>query len=894
MRKNKTGNQPDASRVTRRAFVKRSAFSSGAALLALTGEGIGGEGEKFSPLQTNSQFSKVARLPDLRPARWLWYPSERCLQNTFVLFRRELDLQSPPRRAAGWIAADSRYRLEVNGERVQWGGPPCDPRWLEADPIDLTKMLRRGANVIGAQVLNYGQGDGTSPLGKPGFLFWLEVETEDGRKQNVVSDRAWRALLARSWKPGQYKRWYLRALQEEFDARLYPYGWTTAKFDVDEDWLPALELECPADKPPLCSTYRDYQFDLTGAQQDCELRPRGVPLMKEVNVPVARLAAARSIRWRRPPEEYFECLTPNAFSVERNIRAGEGGSKGWRVDLGKNKKTAHALTFEFKEQMVGWPYFTIEAPAGTIVELMVQEGHEPDGPSPLLNTHFNSWTRFVCREGTNRFETFDFESCRWVQLHIRNEEGGEVTVRDVGMRRRVYPWPNEPNVKCSDAPLQRLLEASINTLHNCAQENLVDGMGRERQQYSGDVGHQTHAIYHAFGEQRLPARYLTTFSQGMTLDGYFLDCWPAYDRLARVMERQVGVTKWGPLLDHGVGFNFDCYYHHLYTGDKAALAEPYPRLLRFADYLKQLRRKDGLLPVEDIGVPVVWIDHDAYRKQRHKQCAFNLYAAAMFEHALAPLCRVFGDARGEAAARRLGRELLAATVRRFWNPRRKLFVNNLPWAAEEKETRLCDRSLATALLFNQNPAGNDKASLQALANNPPEMGISYPANAGWRMWALAEKGRTDAVLKELRERWTTLNSVLQNNSLQEDWTARPDSGAQWSHCPVAPLYVFYMNIAGVRPLAPGFARYEVRPQMGDLEELELTSHTVRGPVHFRASGKIGWREITITTPPGDGGELVVKREEKVDVEVSVHDEPGPLARYRLPSGGETKIILKHS
>jgi len=33
-----------------------------------------------------------ARLPDLKPARWIWYPSERCLQNTFVLFRRELTL----------------------------------------------------------------------------------------------------------------------------------------------------------------------------------------------------------------------------------------------------------------------------------------------------------------------------------------------------------------------------------------------------------------------------------------------------------------------------------------------------------------------------------------------------------------------------------------------------------------------------------------------------------------------------------------------------------------------------------------------------------------------------------------------------------------------------------
>ena len=175
-------------------------------------------------------FMTQISIPDLNPARWLWYPSSRCLQNTFVLFRRTLELPAKPKRAIGWISADSRYLLHVNGERVQWGPAPCDPRWVEMDPVDLTDSLHAGVNVLGAQVLFFGQGDGTSPLGKPGFLFWLEIEGEDGSKQRVVSDPSWLAHLARSWQPGHYKRWYLRALQEEFDARLHPYGWTESGF----------------------------------------------------------------------------------------------------------------------------------------------------------------------------------------------------------------------------------------------------------------------------------------------------------------------------------------------------------------------------------------------------------------------------------------------------------------------------------------------------------------------------------------------------------------------------------------------------------------------------------------------------------------------------------------
>jgi hypothetical protein len=467
------------------------------------------------------------------------------------------------------------------------------------------------------------------------------------------------------------------------------------------------------------------------------------------------------------------------------------------------------LTFEFQDQIVGWPGFDIEAPAGTTIELLVQEAHALGGPA-LLNTHFDSWTRFICRDGQNRFETFDYESLRWLQLHIHNAQG-PVSVSNVHVRRRVFPWPNEPRMLTSEPALQRLFDASLNTLNNCAQETLVDGMARERQQYSGDGGHQTHAVHLAFGEARLPARYLTTWSQGLTKEGYFLDCWPAYDRLARLIERQLDLTGWGPILDHGVGFNFDCWSHYLYTGDLDSLREPYGRLLRFAQYLRSLIGADGLLPVENLGIPSVWIDHVAYQRQRHKQCAFNLYVAAAMQHALAPICRAFGDAGQAEIADQFGKDLLRAAVRRFWSRERALFINNLPWLAEEKTPRTCDRSLATAILFDQCPDRNTEAALRSLTNCPPEMGFSYPANACWRLWALARGGRADVIVKDLRERWAIMNSVKLNNTLQEDWKAAPDSGAQWSHCAVvAPARGFgrsrYHRIHRARPSELSSAR----------------------------------------------------------------------------------------
>jgi hypothetical protein len=833
---------------------------------------------------------RAPSLPDLAPARWIWYPSGRTLQNTFILFRRELNLTAKPRRATGWICADSRYRLEVNGARIQWGPPPCDPRWAEADPVDLTPALHPGPNVIGATVLFYGVGDGTWPIGKPGFLFWLEIEHADGRIEKLVSDDSWHCLLCRAWQPGHYKRWYLRALQEEFDAQLYPYGWSKPAFRPDPRWEPAMALQGSPNKPALSAGYYEYMLDVGGGPADAQLRSRSIPLMREEIVPVEKLSETHQIQWRVSPRDYFDFRTPEAFRAERKDCATEVRPGEWRIE--PDGKHGAALTFEFQEQVVGWPGFTIEAPAGPTSEMLVHEAHAPGGP-PLLNTHFDSWTRFICREGANEFETFDFESLRWLQLHIHNA-GGPVTVSNVQVRRRVFPWPNEPRVRSNEPALQRLFDACVNTLHNSAQETLVDGMARERQQYSGDGGHQLHAVHLAFGEHRLVARYLATWSQGITKDGFFLDCWPAYDRLARLIERQLDLSGWGPILDHGVGFNLDCWSHYLYTGDLEVLREPYPRLVRFARYLQTLVGSDGLLPVEDLGIPSVWIDHVAFQRQRHKQCAFNLYTAAAMRHALAPLCRAFGDRQQAEAVDQFSAGLLEAATKRFWDSGRGLFVNNLPWLDEENAARICDRSLANAILFDQCPGNHTAAAVRSLAECPPEMGFSYPCNAGWRLWALAKAGRADIIVKDLRARWATMTSVKENNTLQEDWDARHDSGQQWSHCAVVPLYLAYHGLLGLKPLAPGFERYEIRPQLADLGDLELVAYTAQGPVRMQTRGQHGAREVRLQTPPNGRGELVLRPGEKVDLPAIPEFSGADGRRYRLPAGAVVDLRLAHT
>jgi hypothetical protein len=785
---------------------------------------------------------------DLSPARWIWFPGKRTLANTFILFRREIELPAAPKRAAGWITADSRYRLTINGRRVQWGPAPCDPRWQDVDPLNLTSHLVAGKNVIGVEVCYYGVGDGTWPMGSPGMIFKLDIDGDE--KLAVVSDDSWKSFLDRAHRPGMYKRWFLRALQEEFDARLHPFGWDTPQFAPDGRWLAARVLPGRADRSSLLAGGPEYVLGVARVGQEFVLRQREIPFMNETLVPAKQLAESGTVSWKRSPLDWFESRVPDSFQIDATpVHSGQ-----WTLPATPEPNRAVFATYEWEEQLVGWPFVVIDAPEGTIVELMVQEAHDP-AKTHWLDSQYFAWSRFICREGENRLEPFDFESLRWLQVHVRGASR-PVTIKDVGVRRRIYPWPNAARVKFpSDPDLQRLFDAAVNTLNNCAQETCVDGMARERQQYSGDGGHQLRAIRKTFSETRLPRRFLRTFSEGQHPDGYFMDCWPAFDRLARLMQRFMGTSDWGPLLDHGVGFNFDCWLHYLDTGDLDALREPYPRLKRFADYLYKLARSDGLLPVENLGIPAVWIDHDAYQKRRHTTCAFNLYVAAMLKYALAPMAEAFDEAQFAHAARLRSQKLLAATVRAFWDADRKLFVINRPWLSEEPGPCFCDRSLATAVLFDQLPTDSGEA-VRMLAECPKELGLSYPANAGWRYSALVKGGRAEVVWDDFRKRWATMQSVKLNNTIQESWECEPDSDSQWSHCAVVPLFVLFEDLIGLRPLTPGYKTYELRPRLAEAPALEAAAHTPVGPVRLKTTPTADGCQVQITAAPGGEGQLV--------------------------------------
>jgi alpha-L-rhamnosidase len=151
------------------------------------------------------------------------------------------------------------------------------------------------------------------------------------------------------------------------------------------------------------------------------------------------------------------------------------------------------------------------------------------------------------------------------------------------------------------------------------------------------------------------------------------------------------------------------------------------------------------------------------------------------------------------------------------------------------------------------------------------------------------------MLEDFHKRWYQMLSVQENNTIQESWHAVPDSQNQLSHAGIAPFFAAYMCLAGIEVIEPGAKVVHIRPQLGNLEKLELTYHTVLGPIHFNAEGKKGRRNLKLEIPDEMKVVLIVSENENmIKGSKEINSPIKKCKAFDLSSLKSWTITLKHS
>lgn len=159
------------------------------------------------------------------------------------LFRKEFTVKKELKRAVAYASGLGHFDLFLNEEKV--GDHFLDPGWTKYDKcalyvaFDISNQLRKGNNALGVML---GNGFFNIPrerylkmvtsYGAPRMILKINMEYTDGSKEEIVTDKNWRAASG----PITFSSIYGG---EDYDANAEPAGWKTAGFD-DNNWAKVL------------------------------------------------------------------------------------------------------------------------------------------------------------------------------------------------------------------------------------------------------------------------------------------------------------------------------------------------------------------------------------------------------------------------------------------------------------------------------------------------------------------------------------------------------------------------------------------------------------------------------------------------------------------------------
>lgn len=182
-------------------------------------------------------------------AKWIWQ-EEDGPANTWMCFRKKINISVIDKEVIAKIAVDSKYWLWINNELVVFEGGlkrGPNPQDTYYDEINIKKYIYEGDNTIALLVWYWGK-DGFShnDSGKGGLLFQCELGTT-----KVHSDISWKVLANPAYMVDsscEQPNYRLPEHNVIFDARNTIAGWMRTDYD-DSFWMHAVEKGIPPIEP---------------------------------------------------------------------------------------------------------------------------------------------------------------------------------------------------------------------------------------------------------------------------------------------------------------------------------------------------------------------------------------------------------------------------------------------------------------------------------------------------------------------------------------------------------------------------------------------------------------------------------------------------------------------
>jgi hypothetical protein len=732
--------------------------------------------------------------PNSSYPKWIWSPllSEN-QENQYVEFRLEFDLETAPETACLRISVDTNFAAWMNGEFIDCGQFGDFPDARTFSTLDLSDYLQPGRNILAILVHYCGVDHFSYYPGDAGLWYELEVDggvlaASDDRMQCRISPCYLQEESAR-FNPQMGFTFHFDASRDD--------GWRKREYCCNETWQSAFitsQREVPRPRPlPMLAI---------GSPSTSSIMAQG--LIKRDSRPGQTVAEQMQLDFMsaRRSWELFDDFSPVSSPAALPVRLSDAnleGADGFYVilDLGREE--------------CGFPSLDLHSADGCVIDIAVGE-HLDDlrVRSSIGGRNFAS--RYVACPGDQNFtEYLHRYAGRYVQLHI-TQQSGALELRYAGIIPADYPVTPAGEFNSSDSLCDRIWSVSRRTLHLCMHEHYEDCPWREQALYANDSRNQMLCGYYAFEGYDFARVSLDLLSRTTGADGYQELCAPMKHDLTIPSFTMTWFLAMNDYL--------------MYSGDKKFVAGKFPLMKRMIEgYLKEVN--DGLLPCPP--GKRYWhfydwapgldgtMDEDCTKFSTVEGVRFDAPFNFLFVMALQSAANVAGwIGEEDVASQWLERveQIKVAAHDTFWDGDRSAYRS---YAGDRANLHFAELTQSLAILAGAGTDGIHRDLRETLMRDENGLTTTTLSQSLYKFEAiLLDESCGPFVLNAIKRDWSQMlfaGATSFWETLRGGWDFHHAGSLchGWSGIPV---YFYGAYGLGIKPLAPGFSRIQVKPLLG--------------------------------------------------------------------------------
>ena len=431
--------------------------------------------------------------------------------------------------------------------------------------------------------------------------------------------------------------------------------------------------------------------------------------------------------------------------------------------------------------------------------------------------------------GESREEALDKDHCETLDIVSPHQELGSKAFRYVYVKTAdnshydslsmdyeyaPYDESHSGTFACSDKLLNKIWEVGAYTMDLTTREFFLDGIKRDRWTWSGDA-----------------------------IQSYLMNYYLRFDtecvkRTIRQLRGKDPVTAHiNTIMDYTFYWFKSILDYYQYTGDLTFISEMYPKMCTLMDYVLERTNSDGLVEGKaDDWIFVDWVDFPMHKRGVLAFEQILFYKALMTMHTCATLLHQTDPYQ------QLAENVIGKTRQLLWNDDRQAWEH----AIEEGEInhQITKFPNMFAILYDIVDDATKRNIVDSVMENNKIDPITTPYMRFYELEALCMMGRQTQVLQEIRNYWGGMlregaTSFWEKYIPSEQGTehlamyGRPYGKSLCHAWGASPVYLLGRYFLGIQPTQPGYATWEARPYLADLEWMEGRVPTPNGIIHIR-------------------------------------------------------------